>query len=576
MAVVDVPDLHVGPLPAQAAGAQGGEAALVGQLRQGVCLVHELAQGAGAEELLDGGGDGADVDEALGRDDVHVLDGHTLPDDPLHAGKADTELVLEQLAHAAQAAVAQVVNIVLDGDAPGQAVHIVDGREDVVHNDVLGNQLVLVEDDLVDELLPAVLAQQLLEHAEPDPLLDLAGLKGVKVHVAAHIAHAVGNHPEGRSVHVDGHVADTRGVQGPGVFLAQEIALVEENLPGGGVCHGVGQLPPGDPLPQGELFVELIPPHHGEVIPPRVKEQPGHQGLRCLHRGGLAGTEAAVNLQHGVLVALAGVFLQGGHNPGIAAKTVQDALVRLQRLIARLAAQGPEQAGDGNLPVFVDADPEELVGVGLILQPGAPLGDHLGGEDGQVGLDVHLVPVVHAGGADNLGDDDPFRAVDDEGARVGHEGEVPHEDLLLLDFLGLLVPQADLDLEGRGIVGVPGLALLHVVLGFFVHLVVDEGQLQVALVVADRAHVGKNLPEPGIQELLIGGLLNLQEVRHGNDFLIPGEVLAKGLSVILVFGHLHIHLSAAKGGGDRDTRGAVVKNPSPCSCILLGNVLYSH
>ena len=208
-------------------------------------------------------------------------------------------------------------------------------------------------------------------------------------------------------------------------------------------------------------------------------------------------------------------------------------------------AQGPDEAGDGNLPVLVDADPEELVGVGLILQPGAPLGDDLGGEDGQVRLDVHLVAVVHAGGADDLRHHHPLRAVDDEGAGVGHQGEIPHENLLLLDLLGLLVPQADLDLQGRGVVGVPGLALLHVVLGLFVHLVVDEGQLQVALVVADRAHVGEDLPQARVQELLIGGLLDLQEVGHGDNFLVPGEVLAKGLTIILVFGHLHIHLSAA-------------------------------
>ena len=265
----------------------------MGQLRQGVGLVHELAQGAGAEELLDGGGDGPDVDEALGGDDVHVLDGHALPDDPLHAGKADAELVLQQLAHAAQAAVAQIVDFVLHGDAPGQAVHIVDGRENIVHNDVLGDQLVLVEDDLVDELLPAVLGQKLLEHAEADPLLDLAGLQGVEVHVAAHVAHAVGGHPQGRAVHVDGDIADAHGVQQPGVLLGEETALVEEKLAGGGIGHGKNKPAAGDPLPQRELLVELIPAHHGEVIPPGVEEEAVHQGLAGLHRGGLAGAELA-------------------------------------------------------------------------------------------------------------------------------------------------------------------------------------------------------------------------------------------------------------------------------------------
>ena len=122
-----VSDLHVGALAAQTAGAQSGQTALVGQFRQRVGLIHELAQGAGAEELLDGGGDGADVDQALGRDDVQILNGHALADHALHAAEADAELVLQQLAHAAQAAVAQVVDVVGGAHAVGQGAQIVDG-----------------------------------------------------------------------------------------------------------------------------------------------------------------------------------------------------------------------------------------------------------------------------------------------------------------------------------------------------------------------------------------------------------------------------------------------------------------
>ena len=118
--VVYVAHLEAGAVTGQAAGAQGGQTALVGQLGQGVGLVHELGQRRGAEELLDGGRDRADVDERLGRDDVHILGlGHALPDHALHAGEADAELVLQQLAHAAQAAVAQVVDVVDGADARG-------------------------------------------------------------------------------------------------------------------------------------------------------------------------------------------------------------------------------------------------------------------------------------------------------------------------------------------------------------------------------------------------------------------------------------------------------------------------
>ena len=538
MAVMDVADLHAGTLAGEAAGAQGGKTPLVGQLRQGVGLIHELAQGAGAEELLDGGSDGADVDEALGGDHIQVLDGHALPDYPLHPGKADAELVLQQLAHAAQAAVAQVVDVILHGDAPGQAVHIVDGGEDIINDDMLGHQIGPVQADLVLQLLAAVLAQQLLQHVEAHPLLDTALGQGIEVHIMAQVAHLIGHDPQGRSLHVDGDLSHADRIQQAGIVLGQQMALIKQELTGGRICHGIDQLVAGDALPQGQLLVELVPAHGGQVVAPGVEEQVVDQGLAGLHRGGLAGTQAPVDLQHGVLVVLAGVLLQGGDDAGIVAELVQDLLVRLQ-------AQGPDQAGDGELAVLVDADPEDLVGVGLILQPGAPVGDDSGGEDGQVGLDVRLLAVVHTGGPDDLGNHDALGAVDNKGAGVGHQREVAHEDLLLLDLLGLLVPKADLHLQRRGVGGIPGLALLHVVLGRLIHLVVDEGQLQVALIVRDRAHVVEHLPEAGVQKLLVRLLLDLQKVGHGHDFLVPGEVLTKGLSVVLVFGHLLIHLLCA-------------------------------
>ncbi len=87
VAVVYVSDLEGCTVTGQAAGAQGGHTALVGQLGQRVGLVHELGQRGGTEELLDGRGNGADVDEGLRGDDVEVLDGHALADDALHAGK---------------------------------------------------------------------------------------------------------------------------------------------------------------------------------------------------------------------------------------------------------------------------------------------------------------------------------------------------------------------------------------------------------------------------------------------------------------------------------------------------------
>jgi hypothetical protein len=81
---VHVTDLEAGALARQATWAEGREAPLVGQARQRVVLVHELAQLAGAEELLHGGDHRADVDQRLGRDGLDVLGRHALADHALH------------------------------------------------------------------------------------------------------------------------------------------------------------------------------------------------------------------------------------------------------------------------------------------------------------------------------------------------------------------------------------------------------------------------------------------------------------------------------------------------------------
>src|SRR5690606_20714243 len=67
---------------------------------------------AGAEELLDRGDDGTHVDERLRGDRLNVLRRHALANDTLHAAEARAHLVLDELAHGADAAVAEVVDVV--------------------------------------------------------------------------------------------------------------------------------------------------------------------------------------------------------------------------------------------------------------------------------------------------------------------------------------------------------------------------------------------------------------------------------------------------------------------------------
>ena len=112
VARVHVSDLEPGTLTRQTTGPERRETALVGETRERVGLVHELAELARPEELLDRRDHRPDVDERLRRDRLDVLGGHALAHDPLHPGQSDSHLVLDQLADRPHPAVAEVVDVV--------------------------------------------------------------------------------------------------------------------------------------------------------------------------------------------------------------------------------------------------------------------------------------------------------------------------------------------------------------------------------------------------------------------------------------------------------------------------------
>ena len=109
---VHVAHLDGGALAGQPAGAERRQAAAVGEAGQRVGLVHELRELRGAEELLERRHHGPDVDDRLRGDGVDVLGAHALAHDALHAVEADAEGLLDELAHGAQPAVAEVLVLV--------------------------------------------------------------------------------------------------------------------------------------------------------------------------------------------------------------------------------------------------------------------------------------------------------------------------------------------------------------------------------------------------------------------------------------------------------------------------------
>ena len=173
--------------------------------------------------------------------------------------------------------------------------------------------------------------------------------------------------------------------------------------------------------------------------------------------------------------------------------------------------------------------------IDLELKPGAAGRDDLRLEDvlgGRLAVGVRdhavlLAREVHARRTDELAHDDALRAVDDEGALIGHHGEIAHEDELLLDLARLLVGETNLGEERRLVGHVLGAALVLRV-GSIAELVMTEGDLQHVVLALDGARLLERFAETLIHEALEGFLLHGDEVGklHGGRNLAKVDASA--------------------------------------------------
>ncbi len=125
---VHVAHFEAGALAGQTAWSKGRETPLVRDLRERIGLIHELRKLARSEEFADGRHHRLGVHQVVRHGRRHFLvDRHLFLDGALHAHQADAELVFEQFAHRAHAAVAEVIDIVHRADALAQFQQVADG-----------------------------------------------------------------------------------------------------------------------------------------------------------------------------------------------------------------------------------------------------------------------------------------------------------------------------------------------------------------------------------------------------------------------------------------------------------------
>src|SRR5208282_3201667 len=489
---MDVAHLEPGALAGEAARAEGRKTPLVGDFAERVGLVHELAELRTAEELADGRGDRLGVHQVVRHGRGHLLvHGHLFLDGAFHAHQADAELVFQQLAHGADAAVAQVVDIVHRADVLAELEQVFDGGDEVgrVQGALVERG---VEPQLDVELQAADLAEVVLARVEEHALEERGGgiqrgriaraqlaidfderftraVDGVAVESAAgDRAHVVAF----RKAHVHFGQPGFRQL-GPVVGGERLIGLEQHfaGLPVHDVGHGEGA------FQVGQFRGYLGHPGLHQFLVQRFGDAPvgAHQRLVRLGVLDLVG-ELAVNQAFGK-VPVEFPVAQG--NAIHLVEIAEDFLVGLH-------AQGAQEDGAEEFALAVNADVERVFRVVFELHPGAAVGNDLSQEIGAVvgGLKEH------AGGAVKLADDDPLGPVDDEGAVFGHQRDIAEEDFLLLDVAdglcaGVRVFLIDGEPDGhleRGGVG-------HAALLAFAHVVFQLQRHRVAALVAEGGRV---------------------------------------------------------------------------------------
>ena len=519
VAVMYVTDLKSGTVTGKTARTQRRKTALVGQFCQRVVLVHKLRQRRGTEKFLDGSNHRTDVDQRLWGDDLHILClcGHTLADDPLHSGEADAELVLQQLADRADSSVAQMVDVVGGADAVAQAAQIVDGRKDVVLDDVLWNQVICaVLNHLAQVLVGAAAVQNLAQHAEAYLLVDadfFQFILGVAGNIVQQVHHAVGDD-------LDNAVTafEENGVHACALDLlcfctGQHFVRLCHHFAGAAVDDWLGNNVSVDTGSDAQFFIVFITSNAGQVISSCVEEQGVQMALCAVHCRRLARTQFSVYFQQCFFGVVGAVLFDGRNDAWVISKEFQDLSVAGK-------SESTDEGGYRQLSVFINTNIENVVGVGLIFKPCAAVWNDCGGEQLFTGF-VAGYSIINTGGTNQLGNNDTLCTVDDEGAAWCHDRKITHKDVLLFYLSGFLVQQACTNAQRSRIGRVTLFALFDGVFWGLVKTVVNKVEHQIALIVRNLGNILKYFLQSLLKKPFVGVFLHLDQVWHFQNLIDP-------------------------------------------------------
>ncbi len=586
VAVVHVAHFQLRALPGEAARPQRRKPPLRRELRERIRLIHELAELAGAEEALDGGGDRLYREDDLRDDGVAVQRRHPLLGHLLHAQKAHAKLAVQKLAHAPDALVLQVVNVVnrMPLRALGKVDDVAQDAHHVLTRDGPGigrNLDIQLLVDLVPADLCEVVAPRIIEDAEHEVARRFRCRRIAGPYLAVDIQQGLfdvgGRIHKQRCLDVPVRPVDpnlrkaelhdgcrqrlVNAVQPTherllplriqdllGCVLADEIVgrKFREHLGSTEEPHDIGRVGTGrlkpNHVPLADLLGELIEGNpllvRGELLL-KVAGLPRGRDTRaslrqdftsgCIHHGFHKRHRKQVVLRS--VPRLAALRLHGPIDPELLQTLLDGHLHRHARVIE--GVERAEQGRQRELARLAYAHLNLVIRRRVNIHPRT-----LGGDEGcaveHFAGEVYFVLKVDTRGSRELADHYPLGSVNDESALVRHQREVAKVHFALnhlLVGLGQLHPGLDGRLERHVAIA----ALLDGVLRL-TEGKIDQGDGGIAGEIVDRREALEELGQAFFEKPLVGFELQLDQVGNinyvGSPLRIVLDFLQSGASSI--------------------------------------------
>ena len=507
MGVMDITDLKSRTVSGKSSGSKCGKTSLMRQLSKRIILVHKLGQLGRTEELLYRRGNRLDINQRLRRERVQILCGHALPDYSLQPGKTNPVLVLQKLSHAADPSVPQVIDVIIIADTVFQMHIIVNGGKNIFLCDVLRDQIVNVILYGILQILRIGIFLHKPGKLRIVHLLCHADFLRIDIHPFGDVHHQVGENLHHTVRRVQPYKRNRSILNLIRLFPGDCSSLLRDNFSRGSIYNVFRQSFSGDPAAKRQFFVEFISSDLGQIITAGIKKHSVNQTLRAVHGQRLSRTDLLVQFQKAFLIIRRCILGEARQYFRLLAEMFRYFRIRPQ-------SEGAQKNGDRHFSGAVHTYPENIVGVSLVLQPRAPVGNNRTAVEFFSKL-VMVNAVVNTRRTHQLADNNTLCAVNNKGAGGRHKREISHENLMLTDLVFFAVIEAHFNLQRSLVCCIPLFAFLYGILYIVLaQLEVHEFQAELSAIILNRRYVIKSLFQPVCEEPLIGIFLHLNQIGH--------------------------------------------------------------